>query len=80
MQWAKHKIEVKDLPKFYSDYTKAIQKGENSLENCYCAWKCVNDNIIYLYDIFTFLKYHLTLLMEVETFYFLQPKIGGKHD
>lgn len=78
MQWAKHKIEVKDLPKFYLDYTAALKKGEGSLEHCYCTWKCADDNLIYLYDIFTFLDNHPTMLMNVEIFYFLQPKIGGK--
>ena len=74
MQWSKHKIEIKDLPKFYSDYIKIVGKGEADLEHCYCLYKYKDSSILYLNNIFDFLDNYNNIInfMPLQEFYFCQ--------
>jgi hypothetical protein len=79
MEWSKHKIEIKDLQKFYTDYMKVIKKGEIDLDHCYCLYKYKDSSILYFNSIFDFLDNYANIIkfMPLQEFYFCQ-KINAK--
>ena len=55
MTFSKHKIELKNLDKFYQDYLKVIRKGDADLDHFYCTFKYQDDINIYMLSIFEFI-------------------------
>ena len=81
MEWSKHKIEIKDLQKFYTDYMKVIKQGNADLDHCYCLYKYKDSSILYFNSIFDFLDNSANIIkfMPLQEFYFCQ-KINVKLD
>ena len=78
MKWSKRKVEPKDLDKLFIDYTKAVNKGDVSLDSFYCIFEYDDEesNITYMLTIFDFLDQYKSGLIyknKISNFYTCQP-------
>jgi len=67
MKWTKHKIEIKDLDTFYTNYMKIVNKGDAKLEHFYCVFLAQNNDTICMCSIFYFLDLYKQQVVTKDT-------------